>query len=349
MAVFMVNICKFNGCGLTFQSLGELIWHIEDNHIDYDPLVVEQKEQQQPQCMPLSYILPFFTDAARKDHKDVKPKMNKPLVTKTLPSPSTPTNVTVQSSTQSVTPNVEVPVSRVSPAKPVSVAIIEVTPKIRPLKAQSRAITGNEADDDELMSELEDSNDSWTTPEEFSSEFILRYGSKMVTPSSPGPNGINLEKPFACPVPGCKKRYKNVNGIKYHSKNGHKHDGRVRKGFKCHCGKSYKTASGLKNHTTVMHSGANMTTITTQTGEVLQVPSSQVTIQPIRALTLKHIASLGLPVKTLVVATKTVDKSARPVSPPTPTLGVLTPATSPDSPLSSPSSPPSNPQSSLAT
>ncbi|XP_054280581.1 juxtaposed with another zinc finger protein 1 isoform X2 [Macrosteles quadrilineatus] len=313
MAVFMVNICKFNGCGLTFQSLGELIWHIEDNHIDYDPLVVEQKEQQQPQCMPLSYILPFFTDAARKDHKDVKPKMNKPLVTKTLPSPSTPTNVTVQSSTQSVTPN------------------------------------GSEADDDELMSELEDSNDSWTTPEEFSSEFILRYGSKMVTPSSPGPNGINLEKPFACPVPGCKKRYKNVNGIKYHSKNGHKHDGRVRKGFKCHCGKSYKTASGLKNHTTVMHSGANMTTITTQTGEVLQVPSSQVTIQPIRALTLKHIASLGLPVKTLVVATKTVDKSARPVSPPTPTLGVLTPATSPDSPLSSPSSPPSNPQSSLAT
>lgn len=50
--------------------------------------------------------------------------------------------------------------------------------------------------------------------------------SRMVTPSSPGPNGINLEKPFACPVPGCKKRYKNVNGIKYHSKNGHKHDGR---------------------------------------------------------------------------------------------------------------------------
>lgn len=29
----MINICKFNGCGLTFQSLGDLIWHIEDNHI----------------------------------------------------------------------------------------------------------------------------------------------------------------------------------------------------------------------------------------------------------------------------------------------------------------------------
>lgn len=34
--------------------------------------------------------------------------------------------------------------------------------------------------------------------------------------------GSTEEKPFACPVPGCKKRYKNVNGIKYHAKNGHK-------------------------------------------------------------------------------------------------------------------------------
>lgn len=28
-------------------------------------------------------------------------------------------------------------------------------------------------------------------------------------------------RPFACPIPGCTKRYKNVNGIKYHVKNGH--------------------------------------------------------------------------------------------------------------------------------
>jgi len=45
--------------------------------------------------------------------------------------------------------------------------------------------------------------------------------------SGGGSNGTpGNEKPFACPVPGCKKRYKNVNGIKYHSKNGHKKDGR---------------------------------------------------------------------------------------------------------------------------
>ena len=32
----------------------------------------------------------------------------------------------------------------------------------------------------------------------------------------------DADKPFVCPVPGCKKRYKNVNGIKYHAKHGHK-------------------------------------------------------------------------------------------------------------------------------
>jgi len=89
---------------------------------------------------------------------------------------------------------------------------------------------------------------------------------------------------------------------------------RIRKGFKCHCGKSYKTCHGLRNHTAAHHSGANLTTLTTQNGEVLQIPTSHVAaLQPIRAIALKQIstASLGaaisLPVKTiqgLVVATK---------------------------------------------
>lgn len=32
----------------------------------------------------------------------------------------------------------------------------------------------------------------------------------------------NMKKPFACNMRGCEKRYKNVNGIKYHYKNYHK-------------------------------------------------------------------------------------------------------------------------------
>lgn len=52
--------------------------------------------------------------------------------------------------------------------------------------------------------------------------------------SGGGSNGTpGNEKPFACPVPGCKKRYKNVNGIKYHSKNGHKKDGRLERILCC--------------------------------------------------------------------------------------------------------------------
>lgn len=40
--------------------------------------------------------------------------------------------------------------------------------------------TGSEIDDEEMIvSESENSNDSWTT-EEFSSEFIMRYGSRLI-------------------------------------------------------------------------------------------------------------------------------------------------------------------------
>lgn len=36
--------------------------------LDYDPRVIEQKEQQQPTCLPLSYILRFYSDTARKEY-----------------------------------------------------------------------------------------------------------------------------------------------------------------------------------------------------------------------------------------------------------------------------------------
>ncbi|XP_028942530.1 juxtaposed with another zinc finger protein 1 [Antrostomus carolinensis] len=101
----------------------------------------------------------------------------------------------------------------------------------------------SEYDEEEVDYEESDSDESWTTESAISSEAIL---------SSMCMNGGD-EKPFACPVPGCKKRYKNVNGIKYHAKNGHRTQIRVRKPFKCRCGKSYKTAQGLRHHTINFH------------------------------------------------------------------------------------------------
>ncbi|XP_037955249.1 putative uncharacterized protein DDB_G0286901 [Teleopsis dalmanni] len=224
MAVFLINICKFNGCGITFPSLGDLIQHIEDTHIDYDPKVVEQKEQAQPACLPLSYVLRFISEDARKENflaagNAAGVELKRKIAIKHH-------SYSMSSSNRSNTP------------------------------------TGSEMDEDEIVaSDSEDSNDSWTT-EEFSSEFIMRYGSRHSGPTANG--GIGNEKPFACPVPGCKKRYKNVNGIKYHSKNGHKKDGKVRKGYKCHCGKSYKTAQGLKNHAIVAHNSTPDTILTQQ-------------------------------------------------------------------------------------
>ncbi|CAB3235461.1 unnamed protein product [Arctia plantaginis] len=182
MAVFMINICKYNGCGITFPRLNDLIEHIEDVHIDLDPAVVEQKEASQPACIPLSYVLKFITEASRRENQTTAPA---PDVRRRLLS-------------------------------------VPKTPSVR-----SSTPTGSEMDEDEMLSPSEDSNDSWTTAEEYSSEFILRYGVKMNASASSGALGLAAqEKPFACPVPGCKKRYKNVNGIKYHSKNGHKKDGK---------------------------------------------------------------------------------------------------------------------------
>ncbi|KAH8318893.1 hypothetical protein KR074_010768 [Drosophila pseudoananassae] len=239
MAVFLTNVCKYNGCGITFPSLSDLISHIEDTHIDYDPKVVEQKEQAQPACLPLSYILRFYTEDNRKEAGFLATHNTAP-----------PTTNSGSNNANHGTGNVEL--KRKLAIKHHSYSMSSSNRSTTPTIIQSffrRA--GSEMDEDEMVvTESEDSNDSWTT-EEFSSEFIMRYGSRH---SGGGSNGTpGNEKPFACPVPGCKKRYKNVNGIKYHSKNGHKKDGRVRKGYKCHCGKSYKTAQGLKNHALHTH------------------------------------------------------------------------------------------------
>ncbi|XP_077937961.1 juxtaposed with another zinc finger protein 1a isoform X3 [Gasterosteus aculeatus] len=201
-ASFFSNSCRFGGCGLQFETLAELIVHIEDNHIDTDPRVLEKQEQQQPTYLALSYINRFMTEAARREQETMKKKATPKL-------------------SLSLTGGV----SRNSTATP------------------PRHTSGSEYDEEEVDYEESDSDESWTTESAISSESIL---------SSMCMNG-GEEKPFACPVPGCKKRYKNVNGIKYHAKNGHRTQIRVRKPFKCRCGKSYKTSQGLRHHTINFH------------------------------------------------------------------------------------------------
>lgn len=92
---------------------------------------------------------------------------------------------------------------------------------------------------------LSDSDDSWAS-DSITSDLILNA---VATDDGEG-------KRYVCPVPGCGKRYKNVNGIKYHAKNGHRKEtrgGNVKKAHKCHCGKSYKSPSGLRHHILTQH------------------------------------------------------------------------------------------------
>lgn len=44
----------------------------------------------------------------------------------------------------------------------------------------------------------------------------------------------------------------------------------MKKGYKCHCGKSYKTAQGLKNHANIQHVYSHTTTATTTTSGDIQ-------------------------------------------------------------------------------
>jgi len=91
------------------------------------------------------------------------------------------------------------------------------------------------------------------------------------------------KKRFLCTVPGCTKKYKNINGIKYHVKNGHNKKetltGEVKKNYLCHCGKAYKSQSGLRHHQNTQHNanGNSSTTnsnISTTTNTVTKSISS---------------------------------------------------------------------------
>ncbi|KAF7987597.1 hypothetical protein HCN44_003460 [Aphidius gifuensis] len=282
MAVFMLNICKFNSCGLTFKSLGHLIQHIEETHIDDDP-DVEQTDQQQ-QCIPLSYALRFLTDSAKRELLKTGDYVR-----------------TINQTTGSLTNDNKI-----------------ITP------------AGSEADEGDLTSEPEDSNDSF---EELSSDYILRHGTsqgvRVITKSS-----NNADKPFACPVEGCNKRYKNVNGIKYHKKNGHKNDGKIYKAFKCACGKSYKTPYGLKNHAAAQHNNcASMQLKSPQVNKKSKTVNENEYVRPlivkIPKVKIPAIEDHGYIKSDLTILTETDIESDN-------ELGILTPASSPSLPNNSP-------------
>ncbi|RWS15126.1 hypothetical protein B4U79_08325 [Dinothrombium tinctorium] len=217
MAVFLVNTCKFKGCGITFPTLTDLIRHIEETHLDFDSQAIDtQNDVQQPTCLPISYILRVFS--ANEYNANMQRKESVPI------------NQLKSKLGQSLSP---VP------------SVTSTTP------------TGSEMEEDIYESESEESSiDSWSnrSTEGDSSHSIL----KILSTNSVLPNDEH-DKPYVCHINGCKKRYRNANGLKYHNKSAHNNCGHKKEPFdatkiyKCHCGKVYKTPHGLKNHCTTQH------------------------------------------------------------------------------------------------
>eukprot|EP00121_Abeoforma_whisleri_P005708 Awhi_evm1s5178 len=72
--------------------------------------------------------------------------------------------------------------------------------------------------------------------------------------------GKGETKAYVCPVPGCGKRYKNANGIKYHAIHGHGTESMSKRPYKCDvlgCGRRYKSSNGLKQHLIGAHGSEN--------------------------------------------------------------------------------------------
>ena len=138
----------------------------------------------------------------------------------------------VLSATESATPSPEHNVLKKKRVTPPKISI--------PTLNTPDTLDGGEEDGN--MSD--NSDDSWTS-DSFASDLVLNA---VATDDGEG-------KRYICPVPGCGKRYKNVNGIKYHAKYGHRKDSSrpKLKAFKCHCGKSYKSPSGLRHHVATQH------------------------------------------------------------------------------------------------
>lgn len=145
---------------------------------DDDPLVIEKQEEQHPVSLPLSYVLRFFTDAARKEFPDVKPKIK-----------SVVQNASNQSQRAAQNAANKPLASNVAQNKNFSPAGIAVILTLKHKKTSFLPllglfwlmfiilVVGSDNEEDEVLTDS-DSNDSWTTSEEFSSEYILRYGSR---------------------------------------------------------------------------------------------------------------------------------------------------------------------------
>ena len=228
MAAFYKYICRFENCLQKFNTLVDLIDHIEYMHIIRDPLILKQQELSQPPAIALSYVNCFYSENLKKERPE-KTQISKVENDKKLEK-----NDSLNDSFDSLLDD-----DTFSDAGSDDSCLSWAT-------STSSGTQQGDSSSINLSQSLQSSHGSSNhlTVDSLQGKFTCLEDSEG-------------KKRFLCTVPGCTKRYKNINGIKYHVKNGHnKKDtltGEVKKSFLCHCGKAYKSQSGLRHHQNTQH------------------------------------------------------------------------------------------------
>lgn len=244
MAAFYKYICRFENCQKKFNTLLDLIDHIEYIHIIRDPIVLKKQELSQPAAVALSYVNCFFSEHFRDDRPvDLDVKLAKDVKQNDGTKRGINKNDALNDSFDSSLDDTD--------------AFSDAGSDDSSLSWSTNGTTANVANSS-LPESVPQSIHSLTNniPTNITTESL--QGKFTCLEDSEG------KKRFLCTVPGCEKKYKNINGIKYHVKNGHnKKDGlnnEVKKRYLCHCGKAYKSQSGLRHHQSTQHVSSTSTT-----------------------------------------------------------------------------------------
>jgi hypothetical protein len=185
MAVFLKNTCQFNNCRKNFYTLRDLIIHIESDHLDFDPHKIEQLEEDKPDSVPMSYVLKF------SGPEDSPPQY------------SCKTEVSY-----------------------LNEAVIEELEDVVPAEVVTAFNNNYLGCDFKEKKKTEPRLHREEVSQIFGQAFQYDQVANLVLCGCRSNKLFTLDhsqkKPFACNMKGCEKRYKNVNGIKYHYKNHHK-------------------------------------------------------------------------------------------------------------------------------
>uniref|UniRef100_A0A915AQ14 C2H2-type domain-containing protein n=1 Tax=Parascaris univalens TaxID=6257 RepID=A0A915AQ14_PARUN len=189
-SLFTINVCHFNNCGLHFATLYDLVQHIEETHIPISEAELKKKEESER--LLASQQSGNSDEASKSTPTSATPTLPLSVVYKLFPV---------------------LPAQKARPIKyePTRISFCHYRKRPSPISSVSTGLyaPGNTVDkastpcrsehDEEL------SNDSFRNDDGDDAE-----------------NGDTMEeRRHKCPIEGCNKRYKNLQGARYHARQVH--------------------------------------------------------------------------------------------------------------------------------